>query len=68
MKVYGRWELFILQQEQRENHAFLPEQLLRIGREPPVRLTHTRSMSKQEMLEKQPLLELVTFVFKPALS
>lgn len=46
---------------------FLPEQLPRVGREPPTRLTHTHSMSKQKALKKQPLLEMVTLISKPAL-
>lgn len=46
---------------------FLPEQLPHVGREPPARLTHTHSTSKQNVLKKQLLLETATFISKPAL-
>lgn len=44
---------------------FLPEQLPHVGRKPPTRSTHT---SKQDVLKKQPLPELVTFISKPTLT
>lgn len=67
MKVCGRWETPHFTAGTERKLRFLPEQLPHVGREPPTRLTRTHSKNKQNVLKKQPLLEMATFISKPTL-
>lgn len=44
--------------------CFLPELLLCIGKEPTTKLTHAHSNTRKDVLKKQPLLEMATFLSK----